>query len=226
MKKLMIVAVAFCAALASCGGSKSAKSFTQADSVSYAVGIDIVNQFGLRAFEDSTLNGAILAAAVRDAFAQKGQMTPEDATAFLTNYFNVVKPAKSLAAGQAWLEEVKASNANIQTTESGLMYEIVEAGDQSVKATKDEDTVVVKYRGTHYDGKEFDKNDSISFPLNGVIKGWTEGMKLVGKGGQVTLWVPSELAYGPSGRGPIPGNAALKFEVTLLDVIPAPATAE
>lgn len=223
MKKLLIVAVVFCAAFVSCQGSKSAKSFSDIDSLSYAIGMDIANNMGIKAVQDSSLNANVLAAAIRDAFANKTQMTPEDATAFINEWFQVRVPAKAKAESQAWLDEVKAENPNIQTTESGLMYEIINPGDAAVKAINDADQVMVNYRGTLKDGTEFDKNDRLTFALNRVIRGWTEGMKLIGKGGEVVLWVPSDLGYGERPAGQIPPNSALKFEVTLLDVIPAPA---
>jgi FKBP-type peptidyl-prolyl cis-trans isomerase FkpA len=84
-------------------------------------------------------------------------------------------------------------------------------------------TVEVHYRGTTINGKEFDssykRNESISFPLNGVIKGWTEGLQLMKEGGKSTLYIPSDLAYGPRGAGrDIGPNEALIFEVELLKV--------
>ena len=221
MKKLMIVAVVFCTAFASCQGSKNIKSFSYIDSLSYAVGMDIINQFGIRGIADSTLNANVLAAAVRDIFAGKSQITSEEANAIVNEWFQVRQPAKIQAENQAWLDEVKANNPNIQTTESGLMYEIINAGDPAVKAVNDADEVHVNYRGTLKDGSVFDSRDSVRFALNRVIRGWTEGIKLVGKGGDVVLWVPANLGYGASSNGMIPANSALKFEVKVLDVIPA-----
>ena len=85
---------------------------------------------------------------------------------------------------------------------------------------------MVNYEGNTSDGNVFDssyeRGEPISFPLNRVIKGWTEGMKLVGVGGQITLWIPSELAYGERGAGADIGpNQALEFKVELLEVNPA-----
>ena len=85
--------------------------------------------------------------------------------------------------------------------------------------------VLVNYEGKTADGNVFDssyeRNEPISFPLNRVIKGWTEGMKLVGVGGQITLWIPSELGYGERGAGDNIGpNQALEFKVELLEVNP------
>ncbi len=225
MKKLMIVAVAMCAALASCQGSKSLKSYSDVDSLSYAFGVDIGSS--LKRMDttqlNSSLNDAIITAAIRDMFNNKPQISHEDAVAFLNEWFQVRMPAKQKAEGQEWLDKEKASNPNIQTTESGLMYEIINTGDMAVKAVIDADQVVAKYRGTLKDGTEFDKNDSLTLSLNRVIRGWTEGMKLVGKGGEIVLWIPADLGYGAQARPNIPANSPLKFEITLLDVIPASA---
>lgn len=94
---------------------------------------------------------------------------------------------------------------------------------QMQKATKDNDEVMVNYKGTLKDGKVFDENDSTKFALNRVIKGWSEGMKLVGKGGKIKLYVPSDLGYGVQGNpyGGIAPNEALVFDVEVIDVIPA-----
>jgi FKBP-type peptidyl-prolyl cis-trans isomerase len=123
--------------------------------------------------------------------------------------------------GEAFLK-ANASKEGVKTTPSGLQYKIVKEGaGKSPKAT---DTVLVHYRGTLLDGTEFDssykRNEPISFPLNRVIPGWTEGLQLVKEGGKAILYIPSKLAYGPSGTpgGPIGPNETLIFEVELLKV--------
>lgn len=105
-------------------------------------------------------------------------------------------------------------------TDSGLVYRMLKEGKgASPSAT---DTVRVHYRGTFTDGKEFDSSYSrgkpAEFPLNRVIKCWTEGVQKIKVGGKAKLTCPSDIAYGPSGRGPIPPNAVLLFEVELLDI--------
>jgi FKBP-type peptidyl-prolyl cis-trans isomerase len=106
-------------------------------------------------------------------------------------------------------------------TESGLKYRILRKGsDEKPKAT---DSVKVNYHGWLDNKKVFDssyqRKEPISFPLNGVIKGWTEGMQLVGEGGMIELEIPSELGYGQRGAGNvIPPGATLHFLVELLDV--------
>ncbi len=131
------------------------------------------------------------------------------------------KPDREIAQSRAWLDEVRADNPNIQITESGLMYEIITPGDDAVKVTGNADTVVLKYSGTLKDGFEFDARESMSYTLYNVIPGWREGLKLVGKGGEIILWVPAELAYNDFSFGGIPPYSALKYEIKLLDVISA-----
>ena len=123
-----------------------------------------------------------------------------------------------------WLAEVEKMEG-VKKTESGLLYRIDREGDGK-QAVNDEDTVKVNYEGKNRAGKVFDssyeRGEAIEFPLNRVIKGWTEGMKLVKVGGQITLWIPAELAYGERGAGADIGpNEALEFKVELLDVISA-----
>lgn len=107
------------------------------------------------------------------------------------------------------------------TTKSGLKYRVRRKGDGKKPTAKD--TVSVHYKGWLDNGKEFDssyaRGESIEFPLNGVIKGWTEGMQLVGKGGMIELEIPYALGYGERGAPPdIPGKATLHFLVELLEV--------
>jgi FKBP-type peptidyl-prolyl cis-trans isomerase len=220
MKKLLIVAVIVAVAMVSCKGTKSVKSFTEIDSLAYAIGTD----YGAHAKRlDSTMNVAIIAEAIQDVINDKVKMTQEEAMNFLNDYFMVRIPAKKKAESEAFLADVEKNNPNVKKTETGILYEITEEGDPNTKAMNDADQVMVNYRGTLANGSEFDKGDSVSFALNRVIPGWSQGMKLVGKGGHIILWIPSDLGYGTRGQGPIPANSALKFEVDLLDIIPAEA---
>ena len=108
---------------------------------------------------------------------------------------------------------------NADSTASGIVYLIQDSGSE-VHAVSDRDTVKVNYRGTLIDGTEFDANEGIEFPLNRVIRGWTEGMKLVGEGGKITLVIPGNLAYGERGPREIGSNSTLIFDVDLLEVHP------
>jgi FKBP-type peptidyl-prolyl cis-trans isomerase FkpA len=107
------------------------------------------------------------------------------------------------------------------TTRSGLKYRILRHSDGTKPVAHN--TVTVNYRGWLDNGREFDssykRGEPISFPLGGVIAGWTEGMQLVGSGGMIELWIPAELGYGAKGSPPsVPPNATLHFVVELLAV--------
>jgi FKBP-type peptidyl-prolyl cis-trans isomerase FkpA len=126
----------------------------------------------------------------------------------------------NLAKGQAFLKE-NASKPGVHTTPSGLQYLVLSEGKG--KAPKATDTVLVHYRGSLLDGTEFDssykRNEPISFPLNGVIPGWTEGVQLMKEGGKTRLFIPSNLAYGSQGAGGvIPPDSTLVFDIELLKV--------
>ena len=127
---------------------------------------------------------------------------------------------KNNMEGKQFLEENKKKE-NIKITSSGLQYEMIVQGKG--KSPTEQDTVEVHYRGTLIDGTEFDssykRQASISFPLNGVIKGWTEGLQLMKEGAKYKFYIPPELAYGERGAGQsIPPHATLIFEVELLKV--------
>ena len=137
------------------------------------------------------------------------------------------KIAKKAAADQAKVKaylEANKKKQGVKVTKSGLQYEILKAGTGDVpKAT---DTVKVHYRGTLINGTEFDSSYSrgkpAEFPVNGVIKGWTEALQLMKTGAKWKLVIPSDLAYGPRGAGGLIGpNATLVFEVELLEIVKA-----
>jgi FKBP-type peptidyl-prolyl cis-trans isomerase len=123
--------------------------------------------------------------------------------------------------GAKFLEE-NAKKEGVKTTASGLQYKHEKEG--TGKSPSASDTVKVHYKGTLLNGKEFDssykRNEPLEFPLNRVIKGWTEGLQLMKEGGKTTLYIPSNLAYGASGTpgGPIGPDETLIFEIELLQV--------
>jgi FKBP-type peptidyl-prolyl cis-trans isomerase len=125
-----------------------------------------------------------------------------------------------LEAGQAFLA-ANAKKEGVTTTASGLQYKVLEAGTGARPSAKD--SVNVHYRGTFIDGKTFDssydRGQPISFPLNGVIKGWTEGVQLMPVGAKYEFYIPHDLAYGENGAGGvIPPYATLIFVVELLGI--------
>jgi FKBP-type peptidyl-prolyl cis-trans isomerase len=127
----------------------------------------------------------------------------------------------NLKKGEAFLTE-NATKEGVKTTASGLQYKVLQEGTgKSPKAT---DTVVVHYKGTLLNGKEFDSSHKrrkpAEFPLNRVIPGWTEGVQLMKEGAKYQFTIPSKLAYGERGTpgGPIPPNSTLVFEIELIAV--------
>ena len=190
----------------------------ECDSVSYAFGNDIGNNIKSSDIPVQIVWITEAMANVRDSVAKMDEMIVQG---YLQNYFMVVRPRENAEASAKWLEGI-AKKSGVEKTESGLLYKIERPGDADTIAVDDRDVVVVNYEGKNRKGKVFDssyeRNEPAEFPLNRVIKGWTEGMKLVGKGGKITLWIPAELAYG-AGRD-IGANEALEFSVEVVDVKP------
>ena len=125
------------------------------------------------------------------------------------------KAALNQAKGEAFLAK-NALKENVDTTASGLQYTILAEGAEY--KVQPQDTVWVNYKGTLLDGTVFDENDSTQFVANRVIKGWTEGLGLLGEGGKATLYIPAELAYGSRGNRNIEPNSTLIFDVEVLKV--------
>jgi FKBP-type peptidyl-prolyl cis-trans isomerase FkpA len=140
--------------------------------------------------------------------------------------------AVAAAAGAAWYgtsspelanaatpEQFMAWNAKqegVTTTASGLQYQVLHAGNGG--SPTDSDAVLVGYKGTLRDGKVFDENPQASFPVAGVVPGFSEGLKLMKRGGKYRLWIPPALGYGEQPQGDvIPGNSLLIFDVELID---------
>ena len=159
-------------------------------------------------------------------------MTPEQTMNIIQEYFTIDLPVINMQQSQEWLASIE-KKSGVKKTESGLLYRIDRMGDESIKPTA-QDRVKVDYEGKLRDGIVFDssyeRGQPAEFALSGVIRGWTEGLQLVGKGGQITLWIPAELGYGRYGNGGglIGPNEALEFKVELHDVTVAgaPAAAE
>jgi FKBP-type peptidyl-prolyl cis-trans isomerase len=155
------------------------------------------------------------------AFVKQFKINPNTMNEVINGYLQKItayEGALNKEKGDKFRKEFAVKNS-ADSTASGIVYLIQDSGSD-VRATDDRDTVKVNYRGTLIDGKEFDKNEGIEFPLNRVIRGWTEGMKLVGEGGKITLVIPANLAYGERGPREIGVNSTLIFDVDLLEVHP------
>ena len=133
---------------------------------------------------------------------------------------NATTPEENKAAGIAFLTE-NGKKESVKTTASGLQYEVITEGTGASPSASD--SVTVHYKGTTIDGTEFDssykRGSPATFPLNRVIAGWTEGVQLMKEGAKYRFYIPSDLAYGPRGAGPIIGpNSTLIFDIELLKV--------
>ena len=192
------------------------------DKISYAISLSMGQN--LMGSGVTSLEYADLAAGIKDVLEKnQPQISYQEAQQVLGKFFSELEQkiaGEAKAAGEAFLAE-NAKREGVKVTESGLQYEVLEATiGQKPKAT---DKVRVHYEGTLIDGTVFDssykRGESITFGLNQVIKGWTEGLQLMSIGSKYKLYLPYQLAYGERGAGAnIPPYAALIFTVELLGI--------
>ena len=192
------------------------------DKISYAIGLSMGQN--LMGSGVTSLEYADLAAGIKDVLEKnQPQISYQEAQQVLGKFFSELEEkiaGEAKAAGEAFLAE-NAKREGVKVTESGLQYEVLEATiGQKPKAT---DKVRVHYEGTLIDGTVFDssykRGESITFGLNQVIKGWTEGLQLMSIGSKYKLYLPYQLAYGERGAGAnIPPYATLIFTVELLGI--------
>jgi FKBP-type peptidyl-prolyl cis-trans isomerase FklB len=201
---------------------------SEKEKVSYIIGREIGNNLKSQTID---VDPEILARGIKDAFSgAKPIMTEEEMKEVMTAFQKEVMAkrqelAKQLGEknkkeGESFLVENKAKEG-VKTLPSGLQYKVIKAG--TGKKPKATDTVTTQYRGTLTDGTEFDSSYSrgqpATFPVNGVIPGWTEALQLMEEGAKWQIFVPSHLAYGERGAGPKIGpNATLIFEIELISV--------
>jgi len=202
---------------------------TSKEKISYALGMDLGNQVKKQPIE---INPELFIQGLKDTLlGGKMLMTEEQARATLTELQKemiqkqqaqaAAIAEKNKAEGEAFLAKNKTAEG-VVTLPSGLQYKILKAGEGKKPVL--EDTVVCNYRGTLINGTEFDssfkRNEPATFPVKGVIKGWTEALQLMPVGSKWQLFVPSNLAYGERGAagGAIGPNATLIFEVELLSI--------
>lgn len=127
---------------------------------------------------------------------------------------------ENMTAGKKYVDEQKAKDSEIKTTEDGLSYKVLKQGTGATAT--DNDRVVVRYTGKLIDGEVFDQNDSVAFSPRGVVPGFAEGLKLMNKGSKMTLYIPGNLGYGAQGAGEkIKPGSTLVFDVEVLDIIPS-----
>ena len=208
------------------GDNKALETLQQ--KASYSYGVDVASRLKQQGIE---LDVNALNRGIADAYNGTELALNDDArlqakTAFQAELRDAMAKkqaeagAANLAAGAAFLEE-NGKKPGVITTDSGLQYKILVTGDG--KQPKDTDTVTTHYKGTLIDGREFDssikRDKPASFPVKGVIKGWTEALQLMHVGDKWQLFIPSELAYGATKRSElIEANSTLVFEIELLGI--------
>lgn len=235
MKNSIIYGLVLVLALsASCQqGGKSVKLQSNLDSVSYAIGV-LVGTNNLKQLENAPGGGEINKEAMAAAFSastlsKDSIITPEEAQALVQKFFEGAsqrQAQKNLEEGNAYLEKNKAREG-VTTTQSGLQYEVITAGTGPMPTAADQ--VRVHYHGTLIDGKVFDssvdRGEPVVFGVGQVIPGWTEALQLMPVGSKWKIYLPSNIAYGERGAGgDIGPNAALIFEVELLEIVKAEPT--
>lgn len=199
---------------------------TDAEKLGYAIGMNIGTNLKRQQIE---ADAEQLANGLKASFSgSETVLSTEEMQQILMAYQQKMqqemmeKMAAEMANNQKYLEE-NAKKEGVVTTDSGLQYKVLTQGNGASPVA--DSNVQVHYRGSLIDGTEFDssyaRNEPVSFPLNGVITGWTEALQLMKEGDKWELTIPSQLAYGEMGKQPvIPPNATLVFEVELLKVLP------
>ncbi len=235
MKKTLI-AVALSGALLSAPALQAEELSTDQEKLSYSLGL-ILGQKLKMDIEDLDIDA--FRSGVETVYSEEDPLLTQEEMGAVMQSFQQQKMQEqqaamakmaddNKAAGEAFMAE-NGKKDGVVTTDSGLQYEELTAGEGA--SPTEEDTVKVHYRGTLIDGTEFDssysRNKPVSFPLNGVIPGWTEGLQMMKEGGKARLVIPADLAYGPGGMGNAIGpNETLVFEVELLDINPESEAAE
>ncbi len=238
-KRLLVISIiaATTALVAGCKEEEkkvddSAKIATLEQKVSYIIGHNMAKNLKQNGFE---LDEAAFVLALNDAKTDKeSRISEEDSQKAMTEMQEKVMKKQeeerkkigeeNKVKGAKFLEENKVKEG-VKTTESGLQYKVITEGT-GVKP-KLTDTVTVHYTGKLIDGTEFDSSakhgQPATFPLDGVIPGWTEVLQLMPQGSKWEVVIPAELAYGEGGQGPIPAASTLIFEIELLEVKAAAA---
>ena len=204
---------------------------TMEQKVSYIFGYNVARQ---TMQTDFMLDADTLAAAIKEVHAGKEpRFTEEEIQATIKAWRaeerdkaqakRMEEQSKNLAEAEAFLAE-NAAKEGVTSTESGLQYKVLNAGAEGGATPTDQDKVKVHYRGRLVDGTEFDssyqRDEPAEFVVGNLIPGWVEALQLMKEGDKFEIYVPAKLGYGSGGTNKIPPNAALIFEMELLQVLP------
>ncbi|MGD0589446.1 MAG: FKBP-type peptidyl-prolyl cis-trans isomerase [Bacteroidota bacterium] len=228
MKKLIVVALVLSLFGGSVIAQKKETPKTKKEKISYSIGVNIGKSMKTQGMD---IDQGLLMQGIKDGLnSSKTAMSDKDMEATMTAFQQEmmgkmqakqkIVGEKNAKEGEAFLAANKKKEG-VVTLSSGLQYKILKSGD-GPKPTKDQ-TVKCHYRGTLIDGTEFDssykRGEPAEFPIGQVIKGWTEALQLMPVGSKWQLFIPSDLAYGPEGRGQVIGpNATLIFDIELISI--------
>lgn len=230
MKKLSILTIIMVLSLGTMYGQKNKQKdktmLNQTEKVSYFLGAEVGTYYRTNKIE---INSDKFTQGFVDALADKANFTEEEKQEIIAILQKMQQEAaqemikENKEIGRKFLEENK-KNKDVKETASGLQYKVVKSSESGV-SPKATDQVKVHYHGTLIDGTVFDssvqRGQDITFGLNQVIRGWTEGLQLMKTGEKFIFYIPSDLAYGDQGAGQqIPGGTTLIFEVELFEVNP------
>lgn len=212
--------------MVACGGKTQKSSTapamqTSADSMSYVMGMNIGrNLMGI----DSMLNIDMVAEGMRDAYRGEARLTDEEARMAYLKYMNYDNYERIKAFEDSYFEEIRRADRKFVATTSGLTYKVVELGDLKRSVHSNRDTMLVRYRMLDMSGAVLDttylRADTLRTAAGDMPKGVIEAVKLIGKGGHIEAWVPSQLGYGANGCDSlgVKPNSILYYEMWLVDV--------
>jgi FKBP-type peptidyl-prolyl cis-trans isomerase FklB len=224
MKLQMVVALSVLFLVSLVNAQETPVLKNQKEKMSYIIGMDIGNNLKKQSID---VDPNILSKGIKDALAAgKPLLTEQEISETMAAFQKEMMAKQEQVAkknkteGDAFLSENKKKEG-VKTLPSGLQYKVIKTG--TGKKPKSTDTVTTHYRGTLINGTEFDssykRGQTVSFPVSGVVPGWTEALQLMEEGAKWQLFIPSNLAYGERGAGGLIGpNATLIFEIELISI--------
>ena len=208
-----------CGRTATSSGNNSISN--QSDSLSYVVGMNIAYNIMQM---DSTLNPSAVVKGISDVLNGEELLSLDEARTYFLAYMNFGIYERVKQYEEQYLVDLEKSDKDIVRTQSGLTYKVAELGNMSKVATRDRDSVAIAYRASRLSGEEVDPADDrkevTRESVGKLIPGLKEGVKLIGEGGKITLWIPSALAYGSAGdaKKGIKANEMLRYELEIKEV--------
>ncbi len=215
----MLVAALF---ITACGGGRGSSELVDSrDSLSYVIGMNIAyNVLQM----DSTVNADVVVAAIDETMRGKERFSLEEGKTYLLSYMNYDIYERVRRYEEQYLNDLAASDGDVVRTPNGLTYKVATLGDMNLTVATDRDTVALTYHATNLSGEEVDlvaeRQDTLRTRVDQLLPGLREGVRLVGEGGNLTLWLPSSMAYGSAGDSEkgIKANEMLRYEVQIVEV--------